>query len=149
MLFDTKHGTICTKFVWNYGVGYIFSCVERSPFNFPAWVHVFWYETCYYWPKTLSETMISAIFFVLVWFSLEWFGFDFAPIISLRSLFNFPAWVHSFWYPTCHYWPISSKNHSFSYTLFCFVLLWFSWFRFVNYHSQNRPESLRDTNVWS
>ena len=33
----------------------------------------------------------------------------------LRPPLNSPAWIHAFWYPTCHYRPKIGQNHGFSY----------------------------------
>ena len=59
-------------------------------------------------------------------FGLVWFGFGFAKVIILGSSLNFQAWIHTFWYLTCHYWVNICPNSWFHLYLrlwFCFV--WF------------------------
>ena len=60
MHFETQHveigqkmaekaeiGWNCVKIAWNW----MRVCVKVSSLNFSAWVHAFWYPTCWNWPK--------------------------------------------------------------------------------------------------
>ena len=103
--------------VW-FGSSLVQMTYLRPPLNVPAWIHAFWHPTCCCRPKIGQNHGFGYIFsfgFVLL-------GFWLVQITNLWLPLNFPAWVHNFWYPTCHCWWKKAKTMVLAISL---VLVWY------------------------